>query len=650
METNNLSNEQKTPEKGTEKVNNQAIDQEQNNSENLSVVDEKQLETNKELDNKVADDESLSAEQEETQEKDKEEVKELPKGVHYSKLSKKELLLKLNELLRHYKLEVIKDAVEEIRTNFYKKQGAEAEAAKEKFEQEGGKIEDFKFVDADEDAFKELYRQFKQKKHQASLLIEDEKKKNLQKKQKIVEEIKELINKEESINKTFQEFKNLQQKWYTIGSVPQKGIKNLWENYNHAVESFYDYVSINKELRDLDLKKNLEEKENLCQKAEKLLEEKDVLKAFKVLQDYHNLWREIGPVPRQYREPLWERFKSATSVLNKKQHTFFDELKKQQKKNLEEKRILCDQIEKIVETYTHKIKSSDKIAEKVIELQKEWKKIGYAPRKEEAKIHNRFKKACNSFFSQRRELFRETKEMYRKNFAEKMALCEKAEAAKESTDWKKTTEMIMGLREAWRKIGHVDPKVAGFVWNKFQRACDDFFEARNQYFSSSSQEQEENLKLKMALIEKVKNFEGNDNKKEVMNELKEYQKQWSQIGHVPFDKKDEIFIAFNESIEEQFKKLKIEQSEIDKINFKNRIDNWAAEKSRGKIYHERKKLIVQIREMENEIALYENNIGFFSESSNSNKMLKEVNKKIKQAKERMFAFKDKLRILDKLDF
>lgn len=648
METNNFSNEQQLPEKGVEKVDNQMIDQEESTLTPHSVVNEKQSGTSIETDSKVGEEDLPIA-----QEEKKQGQKELPEGVHYSKLSKKELLLQMNELIRHYKLEMIKGAVEEIRTNFYKKHKVEVEAAKEKFEQEGGKIEDFKFIDSDEDAFKELYRQFKQKRQQANLLLEGEKKKNLQQKQNIVEEIRELINKEESINKTFQEFKNLQNKWHTIGLVPQKDVKSHWENYHHAVESFYDYVKINKELRDLDLKKNLEEKENLCQKAEELLDKKDVLKAFKMLQEYHNLWREIGPVHHKNKEAIWERFKSVTSTLNKRHQTFYDELRKRQKKNLEEKKALCNEIEEIIENkleHLGHIKNWNKVTQRAIELQKKWRMIGHASRKEESKIYKRFKKGCDYFFSKRQEALKEVKEFYKQNFAQKVALCEKAEAEKDSTNWKKSTEIFLKLQQDWKKTGPVDIKVSKFIWERFSKACDEFFEAKNQHFTSSNEEQEENLKLKIALIEKIKNIEVSVGKKEVMNQLKIYQKEWAEIGYVPFKKKDEVATAFNESVEELLKKLKITQSEIDKINFKSKVNNWASEKSRGKLYHERSKLIAQIKELENEIALYENNIGFFSESSNSSKMLKDVNKKIKQAKERMFDFKDKLRILDKLDF
>lgn len=647
METNNFSNEQQLPEKGVEKVDNQMIDQEESILTPHSVVNEKQSETSIEADSKVGEGDATIVQAE------KSGQKELPKEIHYSKLSKKELLLQMNELIRHYKLEAIKNAVEEIRANFYKKHKAEVEVAKEKFEQEGGKIEEFKFIDADEEAFKELYRQFKRKKQEANLLLENEKKKNLQQKQSIVEEIRELINKEEAINKTFQEFRNLQQKWHTIGLVPQNDVKNLWETYHHAVESFYDYVKINKELRDLDLKKNLEEKESLCQKTEELLDKKDILKAFKMLQEYHNLWREIGPVPHKNKEPIWERFKATTSILNKRHQDFYDELRKRQKENLEEKKVLCEEIEEIIENklkHLGHIKNWSALSQRVIELQKKWKTIGHASRKEETKIYKRFRKGCNYFFSKRQGALKEVKELYKQNLAKKVALCEKAELEKDSTNWKKSTEVFFNLQQDWKKIGHVDLRDSKPIWERFCKACEEFFEAKNQHFASSIEEQEENLKLKKALIEKVKNIEISTDKKEVINQIKTYQKEWAEIGHVPFKKKDEVAIAFNESIEELLKKLKIAKSEIDKINFKNKVNHWASEKSRGKLYHERSKLIAQIKELENEIALYENNIGFFTESSNSSKMLKEVNKKIKQAKERMFDFKDKLRILDKLDF
>ncbi len=647
MDTKKLD-EQNLPEKGAENVEVNSTEKEQTQQSNNEVENTQETPEKETVNNNEADD-AQNTDLAETKEDNKETTEVTLPEVDYSTLSKKDLLAQINELTRHFEVDVIKNAVEEIKIHFYKQHKQEKDEAKSKFEEEGGNPDDFKFTDPDEDAFKVIYNLFKQKKHEANLRLDEIKKANLEKKYQIIDEIKELINNEESINKTFNDFKALQQRWYNVGLVPQNELKNLWESYHHAVESFYDFVKINKELRDLDLKTNLNEKTKLCEKAEALALVEPVTTAFKQLQEYHNMWREIGPVPRELREEIWNRFKTATTLINKKHQQFFDDLKEQQIKNLEEKTKLCEKVEEILTHTIETAKEWEAKSEEIINIQQLWKETGFARKKDNNKIYNRFKTACDEFFLKKREFYKAAKEVQKENLKLKMELCEKAEEKQESTDWKETTNFYIQLQKDWKKIGPIPKKYSENLWNRFRTACDTFFNAKKEFFAESDERQEDNLKLKMELIEKIKNFESSDNKQENLNKLMDFQKQWSEIGYVPLNKKEEVNKEFYSAIDSQFEKLKIEQKERNLLNFQNKVENWTSSQSKGKIYSERNKLINQIRELENEIALYENNIGFFSQSSNTDAMVNNIKKKIEKSRERIDMLKSKLRMLEKTD-
>lgn len=670
METIDFTNEANEPEKGAENTENNTVKNEsaqntETSSEENSVADAAEV-TENPTDDKHSEDvaevekQTVSADTEtdnlenKTEETTETAVKsnaeiEIP-DENYAELDRSDLLAKLNELINNYPVEKIKDAVEEIKTVFYKKYKTESAEQRAKFVEEGGNPEDFKFSDeTSEDTFKVLYNQFKTKKYELVKELEKQKHENLKIKYQIIDEIKDLINKEESINKTFQEFRELQQRWRDVGLVPQNEVKNLWESYHHNVEKFYDYININKELRDLDLKKNMELKIKLCEKAEALILEESVTKAFKVLQDYHNQWREIGPVPRENKEELWDRFKAATTSINKKHQEFFEGLKAQQVKNLEQKEALCEKVEELLTRENKKPKDWEDTAKEVIEIQKLWRTIGFAPKKDNNKIYQRFKTACDEFFNRKREFYKNAKQIQKNNLQLKLDLCVQAEALKDSQEWKKTTEDFINLQKRWKEIGPVPKKHSEALWKRFRTACDYFFNVKSEFFNTVDSRQEDNLKLKKELIEKVKGFKKLDDEKENLKQLMDIQKEWSNIGHVPFKQKDSIQKEFREAIDQQFEVLKIEASARNKLNYKTKLDTWVNAHSRNKIYSERNKLVTKISELENEIALYENNIGFFSKSSNSDALLGGVNKKIEQAKERMAALKEKLRMLDKAD-
>jgi hypothetical protein len=568
----------------------------------------------------------------------------------YSIFERPELISKLNDLINNNPIESIVFAIEELKTAFYKKYRLDYQVARDNYLAQEGNPEDFKFADEmQEETFKELYSRFRVKKAEHNQKLEIVKEDNLKKKYQIIEEIKVLINKEESINKTFQEFRDLQQRWREVGLVPQSELKNLWETYNHNVEQFYDYIKINKELRDLDLKKNLESKIELCEKAEALVLEESVIKAFRTLQDYHNQWREIGPVPNEQKDDIWERFKAATTLINKKHQEYFEGQKEQQVKNLEQKIALCERVEEIIAVEIAKPKEWEEKAAELVKIQEMWRTIGYAPKKDNNKVYQRFKSACDQFFAKKRDFYKDTKEEQKNNLQRKLDLCVQAEAVKDSTEWKKTTEDFINLQKRWKEIGQVPKKQSEPLWKRFRTACDHFFNAKSAHFSQLDSSQEENLKLKLDLIEKVKNFEKSDTDKENLQRLMDIQKQWSDIGHVPISKKDQVQKAFREAINLQFEQLKLETSERNKVNYKNKVESWSNNQSRGKLYSERNKLISRIKELENEISLYENNIGFFSKSTNSDSMVKDVNRKIEQARERMVELKEKLKMLDQAD-
>ena len=677
METKGTTNESNLPEKGVQDINSEAVSNEikkelVNENVEISEVNEvtepqieaeiaEEISSDNEESIEVDEDIEVESEEEEDQLEDiatdefeaQEELKtKTPKFVaeNYSELDRPALLEKLNSLINSYNVEIIRDAVEEIKTVFYKHYKAEVAEARTKFEENGGVAEDFKFNDeTSEETFKILYSRFKEKRAEINQKVENSKAENLRLKYQIIDEINELINKEESINKTFHEFRDLQQRWRDLGLVPQNAVRDLWENYNHTVEKFYDFIKINKELRDLDLKKNLELKIELCEKTEALLIDDSVTKAFKLLQDFHNQWREIGPVPTDQKDDIWERFKAATTLINKKHQDFFEGLKDQQVKNLEQKTALCERVEELITIVVEKPKEWEEKALELIEIQKLWRTVGFAPKKDNNKIYQRFKNACDDFFARKRDFYKEAKEIQKNHLQLKLDLCVQAEALKDSTEWKKTTEDFIKLQKRWKEIGPVPKKHSEILWKRFRTACDSFFNSKSAFYSTVDSRYDDNLKLKLELIEKVKGFQKAQNDKENLKQLMDIQKEWSEIGHVPINKKDEIQKEFRDAINAQFETMKIDDNERNKLNFKSKVDTWVNTNSRNKIYSERNKLVTKIKELENEIALYENNIGFFSASSNAQSLMNEVTRKIEKAKEFMESQKQKLKLLDKAE-
>lgn len=571
--------------------------------------------------------------------------------IDYSGYSEVELINLLRELIAGSKEEDQKDEIDRIKINFYKKHRENIEEEKKKYLEEGG--EESEFVPGNlfyEEDLKNLLKDYRQLKNDQVKLMEEEKDQNLQIKYDIIEEIKSLVNRKESINRTFQEFRELQQTWRDTGPVPQSKLKDLWETYHHHVENFYDYIKINKELRDLDLKKNMELKITLCGKAEELLLEPSIIKAFNILQKYHEQWREIGPVPREKKDELWERFKAATSKINKKHQEYFEERKDEQKKNLEAKTVLCEKAEEMasIELETHK--DWDDKSRELIELQKVWRTIGFTPRKENNKIYERFRSACDRFFDAKREFYAQNKEFQVNNLQMKTDLCIQAETIKDSTDWKKTTDEFIRIQKKWKEIGPVPRKQSDAIWKRFRVACDYFFDQKSKHFSVVDHEQDENLNLKKALIEEVKNYQLTRDEDVDMAQMREFQRRWTDVGHVPFKDKDAIQNEFRDAINAHFDHLKIDDQKRNLLKFKSKMSNFSVTgRGQNKMRFERDKYVTRLKQLENDLALLNNNIGFFANTKNAESLIDDVNKKIQSSQEKIEFLKEKIRIIDEME-
>ena len=577
--------------------------------------------------------------------------KYIPEKIDYAKLSKEDLVKVLKDLLDTGILEGIRKDIEAIKSNFYKKNKAEIEEKRKSFLADGGQQQDFKVEESPvESELKELLNRYRDIRNDLSKKQEGEKENNLEEKYKIIEGIKELINSQESLNRTFQEFRDLQNKWREIGPVPQQNLKDLWESYHYHVEAFYDYIKINKELRDLDLKKNLEAKIKLCETAEELLLEPSVVEAFRRLQKLHDSWREIGPVPIEKRSEIWERFKEATTKINRKHQEYFVNLKQEQKKNYEEKLLLCEKVEKINTDEINNHTEWEEKSRELIELQKMWKTIGFAPKKFNTQIYERFRKACDSFFDKKREYYSQNREEQQNNLQLKTELCIQAEALQESTDWKKTTDELIALQKRWKEIGPVPTKQSDKIWKRFRAACDHFFNNKSKYFSQIDTRYEENLEMKNKLIEEIENFELTSDVEKNLNSLKDMQRQWSEIGFVPLKHKNEIQDRYRKAINSKFDLLKLDENKKALLKFRSRIENIINKpNSQQRLRIERDKLFNKLKQMENDISLWENNIGFFADSENAESMINDVNRKIESARNKIEQLKGKIKMLDEYE-
>jgi len=600
----------------------------------------------------VVSEEKPVTETEEPAEESQKGEKPVHEKVDYSGKTEVELINILRSLIESDgNYEEIKEEVDDIKFAFYKLHHTSVEKQKKEFYAEHDKDEEFvPEENIYENDLKNLLEELRQLKIEHNKKLEEDKETNLELKYQIIEEIKALINKKESINKTFQEFRDLQNRWREIGLVPQSKLKDLWDTYHHHVENFYDYIKINKELRDLDLKKNMEAKIGLCEKTEELLVEPSIIKAFNILQKYHEQWREIGPVPRDKKDELWERFKAVTSKINKKHQEFFEERKTEQKSNFEAKIRLCEKVEEILASERTSHKDWDEKSKELIELQKVWRTIGFAPRKDNNRIYERFRKACDQFFNEKREFYTQNKELQLNNLQLKTDLCVQAESLKDSTDWKKTTDEFIEIQRKWKEIGPVPRKQSDAIWKRFRAACDYFFDQKSKHFSSIDSEQVENLKLKQGLIDEVKAYQLSGDESEDLDRMKDFQRRFTEIGHVPFKDKDRIQNEFRDAINVHFDNLRIDEKKRNLLKFRTKVSNLtSSNKGYGKMRFEREKYMTKLKQLESDLALLDNNIGFFADTKNAKSLIGDVNQKIASTKEKIEFLKEKIRIIDAME-
>ena len=559
---------------------------------------------------------------------------------------KEELVALFARMLEEQPVQSIRRDVEALKIAFYRIRRTEVEAARRRFVEEGGAEEDFApLVDGAEIQLKEQFKEYRQRRDAFIANLEAEKEANYKVKLGIIDELKELVTSDETINHTFNKFRELQQRWKETGIVPQQYVKDLWETYNLHVENFYSFIKINKELRDLDLKKNYEQKIALCEQAEALILEPSVVEAFHKLQKLHDEWRETGPVANEYKEVLWERFKAASSRINKQHQEHFEELKGEQVKNLELKTELCAATEELSAQPLTTRKEWNKASDRLLEIQKTWKTIGFAPKKDNNRIYERFRTACDRFFEAKRQFYAGMKTEMEHNLQQKTEICEAAESLMNSEEWKKATDELIALQARWKQIGAVSRRHSDAIWKRFRAACDKFFERKASHFASVDGEHEENLQKKLALLAEMAEADVKAGGYEV---IREFQRRWGEIGFVPIKQKDSIQKRYKAAVDELFNTLRGSERDRSMGRFREKVSSFKASGDR-RLRTERERLYNKVRQLEQEIALLENNIGFFAKSKNAEALVADVRAKIDRAREEMAAAVEKVKLIDKQD-
>ena len=566
-------------------------------------------------------------------------------AVNYSELTLAELVKLFEELVQNEERMKMSKEAEAIKAAFYKRLQkekadaglvAEPVAETEEAEAEETPVEEASsenpFVEI-EKGFKDLYNKYKKERAEYNKQLEKEREQNQALKEAVIADLKALIEKQEDVNQTFSEFREIQNRWRAVGPVPAQSYRNLNETYQLYVEQFYDMVKINRELRDLDFKKNLEAKEQLCQSAEQLAESQNVVEAFRELQKLHEQWKEYGPVAKEHRETVWERFKAATAVINKKYQGYFEGIKEQQAENYAKKSALCEKVEAIAEKEIANSNEWNACSKEIEEIQKEWKTIGFASKKENQKVYDRFRAACDKFYGRKREFYTDYKDSINENLEKKIALCEEAEALKTSTEWKKTTDQFIALQKQWKEIGPVPRKKSELLWKRFRAACDEFFAERDKQ-AKPENDFYGNLKAKQRLIEEIKAYELKGDESDAAA-MQEFQKRWQEIGFVPFKEKDNVTKAYKEALQAKFP-----------APGRNN-----ARRGRGgrPALSEKDRLIQKYNQLEQDIVTYENNIGFFSMSKNAEPLIKQMQDRIAEAKKELNSLADQIRALNEAE-
>ncbi len=559
--------------------------------------------------------------------------------------TKKEVVDRIKEIA-HSDDNPQKDEVDYLKTIFYKMHFAEREAALKAYIDGGGNPDTYQVrPDEEEETFKAEMGLIKEKRAKIFLEQEQEKQENLKKKLDIIEKIKSMITSPDEANKAYQEFKKLQQEWKEIKAVPAEKANELWRNYQLYVEQFYDLLKLNNEAREYDFRKNLEIKERLCEAAEKLGEEEDVVSAAQQLQELHQEYRETGPVAKDLRESLWARFKAASTVVNKRHQQHFEKMRAMEEENLTKKTALCERIEEIVKVMPANANEWEQQTKEIIALQAEWKTIGFAPQKMNVKIFERFRATCDSFFERKAEFFKKMKQQYAENIDKRKALIEKAKSLQDSTEWRATADKLIALQKEWKSVGTVPKKQGDRLWNEFLAACNHFFEARNHATSGTRNEERANLEKKRGIIAQLKELleeaaEG------VQEKVKELTEQYNAVGHVPFKEKDKLYKEYHDVLDMIYKKLNINMSKRRLDKFKNNLKN-VAEKGVDALDNERARLMRRYESLKQEIQTYENNLGFLNASSKKgNSLIDEMNRKVQKLKDDMNLVREKIKAID----
>jgi len=569
------------------------------------------------------------------------------------------LIEKYGSMDRPVLVETIEDLVQNDDVNYIRKHIGFIKVAYRKllrdenmavYEQRLSKDKDEKAEEAVADElterFDKAFNIYKEKKIAWDKALEKEMQDNLQVKEEILEALRELIESEEELKKTYDQFNELQERWRAVGPVPRGSKSTLWNNYHFLVEKFFDKVNINKELKDLDLKKNLEAKTKLCEKAEELFLENSVTRSFQQLQKLHEAWKEIGPVPKDKKDEVWERFRSATEKLNKRRQEHYDKLREEQNKNYAAKLVLCEKADEVLTYNPETPRQWQERTNQINELFKVWKTIGFAPKKVNNEVWNRFRNTLDTFFANKKEFFRKYKDQQRENYNQKLNLCMQAEALKESQDWRSTTEALINMQNEWKKIGPVPAKFSDKIWKRFRQACDQFFNRKSEHFSNIGDQQNKNLKDKLDLIEQIKSYDYTDDNKENLNVLKGFQRTWMDIGHVPIKQKDKVQAEFRQAIDNQFDVLNISKQAKSTLSFRTKIDNLKnVQNADAIIQKERNFIINKIKNLESDIKVLENNIGFFASSKKADILKAEFEEKIDKARNEIGVLKEKMKIL-----
>ena len=598
--------------------------------------------------NKVVDTTEVTNEQPETEPAAEVTAEQAPVSVSEPRklyTTKEEVLERVKEIA-HSEEVPAKDEVDQLKTTFYKLLFTERDAQQKAYLEAGGNPETYQVLpDETEEQFKAEWGIIKEKRAKAFLKQEEEKQENLKKKLEIIEQLKAMATSPDEANKSYNEFKALQQAWKEIKAVPAEKANELWRNYQLYVEQYYDLLNLNREAREYDFKKNLELKTKLCEAAEKLAEEADVISAFHQLQELHQQYREIGPVAKELREQVWARFKAASTVINKKHQQHFEGLRAKEEENLARKTALCEKVEAIAQEENKGASDWEKHTKQIIEIQNEWKTIGFAPQKMNVKIFERFRATCDDFFGRKAEFFKALKSRFAENTKRKRELVEKAKALAESTEWKSTSDKLINLQKEWKTIGMVPKKVGDQLWNEFITACNHFFEARNAANAGTRSSEHQNLSQKRDIIAQLRALLDNaaDNVQETVQQL---MNQYNQIGHVPFKEKDKLYKEYHDVLDAIYKQLNISVSRQRLDNFKHSIKNMAKQ-GEELLDNERSRLMRRYDQLKSEITTYENNLGFLNVSSKKgNSLIDEMNKKVDKLKDDLELVRQKIKAID----